>query len=310
MLEDPVCAVTNIARSSPLAARYLPLVAAQSSKGGSVLGQSDAGAFARVLRRTGVAGVLVCVATGVAASAALAERGPQPDPSELWRSYPLEQKPTTVATPPAAAAPSRQRNGQAPTSSASDKPGGGPSWGVILGVAAPAGLLALAAIALRRRRRQAVAPAPVPVPAPSTQRAAQPAAGDRRRAAASPNGRAAAARTSPVCQIRWNRRGRWFYAVSVDPAGVEHMVASARRLEWHGSAPPEETPDARAAIRKLAKELRERGWRPLRTKGIDFDERRWYARRFRWPTEEELRAGGEDPADTDSRVAGRSGGSR
>jgi hypothetical protein len=31
--------------------------------------------------------------------------------------------------------------------------------------------------------------------------------------------------------------------------------------------------------------VRDLGWRPLRAKGFDFDERRWYARRFRWPTE-------------------------
>jgi hypothetical protein len=102
------------------------------------------------------------------------------------------------------------------------------------------------------------------------------------------NGRAAAARESPVCQIHWDRRRRAFYAVSVDGNGFEHMVASSRPLESLRPGPPPETPETRAAIRRLARELRDKGWRPLRAKGIDFEERRWYARRFRWPTDAEL----------------------
>jgi hypothetical protein len=50
-----------------------------------------------------------------------AERPSQPDPSELWRSYPLEQKPATVAKSPAVSTASKQRNTQAPASSAGDK---------------------------------------------------------------------------------------------------------------------------------------------------------------------------------------------
>jgi hypothetical protein len=32
--------------------------------------------------------------------------------------------------------------------------------------------------------------------------------------------------------------------------------------------------------------LRERGWKPLRAKGKDFDEPQWYARRFKQPPPE------------------------
>jgi hypothetical protein len=110
----------------------------------------------------------------------------------------------------------------------------------------------------------------------------------RRPPAATRNGRAAAARQSQVCQVRWNDRGRCFYATYADAEGAEHLVAASRRLEWHRAVPPDETPESRAAVRALAKDLRGQGWRPLRAKGIDFDERRWYARRFRLPTEEEL----------------------
>jgi hypothetical protein len=97
----------------------------------------------------------------------------------------------------------------------------------------------------------------------------------------------------------------------VDATGVEHMLMSSPRLDEAGPAPPDETPEARAALRELAKQLRERGWRPLRAKGIDFDERRWYARRFRWPTEEELaEAGHADAHEIDEEVSGRWAGGR
>jgi hypothetical protein len=62
--------------------------------------------------------------------------------------------------------------------------------------------------------------------------------------------------------------------------------------------PPEQTLEAQAAIRRLAKTLRDSGWRPMRIKGKDFDEPQWYARRFRYP---------EAPAETDSSVAGGRG---
>jgi MYXO-CTERM domain-containing protein len=257
----------------------------------------------------------------VALSAASAERPSQPDPSELWRSYPLEQKPATVAKSPATATASKHRNTQAPASSAADKGGGGPSSVLIAAIGFAAALLVVAAMALLRRRRQPAAAGPVfPPAAPrAAPLAAAPATAQRPLEPVPPppmpaarNGqRAAAARKAMTCQIRWNRRGRSFYAVSVDAKGIEHMLASSARLEEAEPAPPDETPEARAALRHLAKELRDRGWRPLRAKGIDFEERRWYARRFRWPTEEELaEAGHADAGEVDEQVSGRSGGGR
>jgi hypothetical protein len=94
------------------------------------------------------------------------------------------------------------------------------------------------------------------------------------------------ARQGPVCQIRWGRRGSRFYAVTVDADGIEHKFARSPRFEWRGPSPPEQIPEAQAALRQLAKQLRNRGWRPLRAKGKDFNEQQWYARRFRWAVTE------------------------
>jgi hypothetical protein len=95
-------------------------------------------------------------------------------------------------------------------------------------------------------------------------------------------------RNGPVCQVRWSRRAARFYAVTTDANGVEKRLARSPQFEWNELAPPaEDSREAQAALRQLAKELRERGWRPLRAKGFEFDERQWYARRFRWPTEAE-----------------------
>jgi hypothetical protein len=107
----------------------------------------------------------------------------------------------------------------------------------------------------------------------------------------------ARARNEPVCQIRWvpGRRGSSFYAAMIDTDGIERALAWSPRFEWRGPSPPEETAEAQAALRQLAKELRTSGWRPLRAKGKDFDEQRWYARRFRQPAAEteddQVRAG-------------------
>lgn len=267
----------------------------------------------------------MCAVTGVAASAALAGQRPQPDPSELWRSYPLEQKPATVAKSPTSGR-TQQRptggsaNGRAPATAANRSSGPSPTLIVIL--VAAAGLVALAAVTVRRRRQRPAAAGPVfspeppraaPVAAATAQRALGPPAAPGAPAAARPRTRrrTTPVRESMICQVRWNRRGRSFYAVSVDSNGIEHMLASSPRLDEAGPAPPEETPEARAAIRQLAKDLRDRGWRPLRAKGIDFEERRWYARRFRWPTDEEVAKAGEpDAAEIDERMSGRSVGGR
>jgi hypothetical protein len=105
-----------------------------------------------------------------------------------------------------------------------------------------------------------------------------------------PNGRASAARRGPICQVRWSAPGTCFYAVTSDADGVERRVAWSPPIEWNEPGPPdEESREARAALRVLSKELRDKGWRPMRAKGADFDETRWYARRFRLPVSDEAR---------------------
>jgi hypothetical protein len=99
---------------------------------------------------------------------------------------------------------------------------------------------------------------------------------------------AAAARRGPICQVHWSPAGRCFYAVTTDADRVEHRIAWSPPFEWDADEPPdEESREARAALRVLAKELRDKGWRPMRAKGQDFDEPRWYARRFRLPVAED-----------------------
>jgi len=101
------------------------------------------------------------------------------------------------------------------------------------------------------------------------------------------NGPPVAARRGPICQVRWSAPGSCLYAVTSDADGVEHRVAWSPPIEWGEAGPPdEESREARAALRVLAKELRDKGWRPMRAKGEDFDETRWYARRFRFPVAE------------------------
>jgi hypothetical protein len=107
------------------------------------------------------------------------------------------------------------------------------------------------------------------------------------REAEAPNGRAGPARRGPICQVRWSAPGTCFYAVTTDVNGVEHRLAWSPPIEWRQPGPPDEdSREARAALRVLAKELRDKGWRPMRAKGDDFDEQRWYARRFRFPVVE------------------------
>jgi hypothetical protein len=97
--------------------------------------------------------------------------------------------------------------------------------------------------------------------------------------------RTTAARKGPVCQIRWLPRGRGscFCAVTIDADGVERTLATSPRLDWRGPSPPDQSREAQAALRQLAKQLRDNGWRPMRAKGRDFNEQQWYARRFRRP---------------------------
>jgi hypothetical protein len=85
--------------------------------------------------------------------------------------------------------------------------------------------------------------------------------------------------------VRWTRLrgGSQFYAVTIDEGGVERTVATSPRFDWRGQSPPDQSPEAQAALRRLSRQLRDAGWRPMRAKGVDFDEQRWYARRFRPP---------------------------
>jgi hypothetical protein len=107
------------------------------------------------------------------------------------------------------------------------------------------------------------------------------------RDAEAPNGRPTPARRGPICQVRWSAPGMCFYAATTDVNGVEHRLAWSPPIEWRESGPPDEdSREARAAVRVLAKDLRDKGWRPMRAKGDDFDEQRWYARRFRFPVAE------------------------
>jgi hypothetical protein len=286
--------------------------------GQTVLRGTGVGTSASVARRAGVAGVLITLACGVAASGAGADRRPSPNADELWRSYPLEQKPTTTAPAPAAAAP---RRASTPAQEAGDS---GPPWAVLAVVAAAAGLLTFV---VARRRRRAVgadfaAGGPSPrrpgapsderqIPAPARAPLAAPPGAARARAAATPvasrpargqlpaaarpqaargaaNGLPRTASSGTVCQIRWSRRARRFLAVIVDAEGTRKRLARSPVVDWAHPGPPEETPEAQAALRQLVKDVRARGWRPLRARGLDFDERQWYARRFRRPTEAEL----------------------
>ena len=87
--------------------------------------------------------------------------------------------------------------------------------------------------------------------------------------------------------------------MTVDAEGAEKRLGRSPVVDWAQPGPPEETPEAQAALRQLVKDLRARGWRPLRARGVDFDERQWYARRFRRPTEAELepqQPAGETPS--------------
>ena len=333
--------MTNIRHPRPFIALYLPLSSERSSRGETVLRPSGVGLSTRIRRRVGLVGAVVCLVGAVVVPGAHADPAQQPE--ELWRAYPLEQTPTTSA--PAPASPARTSGNSAP--STSDTSTSDPPWGLLVAIGAASALLAGTVWTLRRRRRRRAAgvadstepPVPGPMPpspavappppavaqaartTPTATARANPATPGANAAAAQANARANAAAAQlngrptgrskgPVCQIRWSRRGRWFYAVRIDPDGVEHRIGRSPRVDCDESAPPAETPEARAALRKLVKDLRQGGWRPLRARGIDFDERRWYARRFRWPTEAEVLAGDPDASDRTQEVAGRPEGER
>jgi hypothetical protein len=68
----------------------------------------------------------------------------------------------------------------------------------------------------------------------------------------------------------------------IDADGIQRTLATSPRVEWRERRPPDATPEAQAALRQLSKVLRDGGWRPMRANAKDFNEVRWYARRFRY----------------------------
>jgi hypothetical protein len=272
----------------------------------------------------GLVAVVVC-ALGTCAPGAAAQQPTTSNPEELWRAYPLEQAPTT-GTGAQSRPPASERRTDA-TSTGTESSDSGTSWIVVLAAVAAAGAICVALVgAARRRRRTAPARDAGPEPGSEAPRpphdllwsANRPVSTPARRAAPKPPRAkgARANRDAPVCQIRWNGRGRFFVAVTTHTDGTERGIARSPRFDWDGPTPPEQEAEVEAALRVLAKELRDRGWRPLRARGFDFDERRWYARRFRWPTEAEAdrpsRGGGDDTTrgtrdERSSRAAARRG---
>ena len=245
--------------------------------------------------------VLAAVAACAALAALPAPVPAQSTPKPLWDEFPLEQRPQATTTAPSAAeplAPARAGADRAAPPAAAPAPGGearGP-WLMLLALAA-GGLAVLVgmgrvarrnvlALAPRPQRKPAVEPerffvaqprarpAPAPLRAPVRERTPEPAP---RPAAAPPPRR----RTKgPTCQVRWTARTARFTAVRVDEDGVEHRVAVSPRIAPPEGGLPEQSHEAQRALRALAKDLRGEGWRPLRAKGRDFGEIRWYTRRF------------------------------
>jgi hypothetical protein len=267
-----------------------------------VLRGSRVGAGARLSRRAGLAVVIACAAASPGASSAQAQTRTTTSPEELWRAYPLEQSPTTAAPAPA---PRQATSTPAPAAEGS---GSDPPWILLLGVVAGGAVGVVVALVLSRRQRargaltngsaEAETPQParelrlpVPEPVEVVNEPVPPRAGP--------------SSDTPICHVRWSRRGARFFAVTTEPDGTERRIARSPQFDWRGPSPPEQSPEAQAALRQLAKELRDKGWRPLRTKGIDFDERRWYARRFRWPTDLEDRPRSSQPGRARPSVRGR-----
>jgi hypothetical protein len=250
-----------------------------------------------VLRSSAVGLVVGCVFIG--APVAMGQQGTTSYPQELWKAYPLEQRPETQAAPPTA-------ERRAPARSNTDEHSSSPTWWIVAAVAAGGAALALVVVRRTRKARPgepyqvpasspaqasatplppppASATAPLPPPASATTPLPPPASATPLPA---PPARAPRPPTR-VCQVRWSRPGRCFVAVATEPDGSERPVARSPNVDWVGPSPPEQGPELESALRVLSKQLRELGWRPLRARGFDYDERRWYARRFRWPTETE-----------------------
>jgi hypothetical protein len=229
-----------------------------------------------VVVRKVVSCAMACALGLVGAASASAVSSPSPNPEVLWRAFPLDETPTGGAGTPVRPLASQRVRGA--SSSSTDAMRSAAPAVALFAAASTGALLVFTALALRPglapslrgpRTRASVAAAPaLPV------RASQPARSrvrDRTQRA-------------PSCQIRWDRRASCFYAVMVDADGVEHKLARSPRFELRGPSPPGPSPLAQAALTQLVRELRSSGWSPLRAKGTDFDEPRWYARRFRRAT--------------------------
>jgi hypothetical protein len=229
-----------------------------------------------VLRTSAVGLVVACALVG--ASVAVGQQGTTSYPEELWKAYPLEQRPATQASPPA---PERR-----PGDVTTEEDSSGSSLWWLVAAAAGAALVLVAVVSDRKgkaRSRRAESEVLVPASWPP-----EPPAPPQQARASRPSG--------PVCQVRWSRNGSFFFAATTDPDGTERGIARSPSVDWNGSSPPEQEPEFEAALKVLSKQVRDLGWRPLRARGVDFDERRWYARRFRWPTEAE----GERPTGGDA----------
>jgi hypothetical protein len=240
---------------------------------------------------------IVCVA-GVVPAEAPAKNVATPNSEKLRQAVPLDYTPATATSTPARASAAAQPQATqiaGPTTLVPAGNGSGPSWIVLLAAAVGGAACVLVPLAVLQRRRAAgprvdVGSVDLPEPPRLPATALRPSAAAPLRVAPveRESSRTPGSRDASVCQVRWSRRAGRFYAVTTDSQGVERRLANSPPFEWpHLSPPPEESREAQAALRELAKELREKGWRPLRAKGFDFDERRWYARRFRWPTQAE-----------------------
>jgi hypothetical protein len=248
-------------------------------------------ATGRVMLTIALTAVIGAAVMGVCPSDARGGARAGSDVEELWRAYPLEQTPTTQA-------PAEQHTAGRDASAEGGVPQSGSGvarTAALLGGAAALVLIGVLVVASSGRDQRAAPPAEPPV-----QSRPAPAPGDtdvvpaprprfeRDTARVEPERKSATPiRRGPVCQIRWSARGRrsCFEAVVVDEDGAKSRVARSPTVERPGSSPPEQTPEAKAALRKLAKELRDDGWKPLRAKGKDYGEQQWYTRRFRRPVE-------------------------
>ena len=236
-------------------------------------------------RRTAIAALAAC-ATLLLVPAAAA----QSQPEELWRAYPLEQSVTTgddarPALSRAAAAAAREpAQVEGPLSRETG------SWTALL-LATALGLLLVAGVGAVVRRRAALGAVagggrgPEPelffiAELPRAPARTAPVAASMPMALAPPRRRSA---PGPVCQVRWlrGRGGGRFCAVVAEADGTERRVALSPPVASAGTSPPDATPETQRALRALAKDLRADGWRPLRAKGEDLGEIRWYTRRFK-----------------------------